>query len=143
MKIRYLVDTTIRKPGLSAEQMRQLRLGGAPQSAYRVAVKKGEEREVDEDEAKSVIATGVAEAADEVAAKIPQPPQEQIDNQAKANAGMGAANPELNASSPIFQQEANAAIAVRLGHPDAVPPTAAAPAPQSLTESLTDLAKAG
>lgn len=114
MKVRYLVDTTIGKPGLTPDQVRQLRLGGAPQSAYRCAVKRGEVRDVSEDEAKSVIRTGVAVAADPEAAKFNPAPDKQIDALIRANVGMGAGDPKLNASSPVFQDNANAAIQQRL-----------------------------
>jgi len=132
MKIRYLVDTTIRKPGLSDVQARQLRLAKAPQSEYRSAVKKGDIREVDEAEARAVIATGVAAAADEVAGQIKPPTQEQIAAQAAANVGMGAAEPGLNVSSPEFHNEANAAQQARL-------PSGADEPAKSLTESLAAL----
>lgn len=114
MKVHYLVDTLIRKPGLTADQARQLRLGGASQSSYRCAVKKGDVREVDEDEAKSLIATGVACAADEDAKKFAPPAAKQLDALIDANYGMGAGAVDLNASSPEFQRTANEAIQQRL-----------------------------
>lgn len=117
VKIQFTTNTTILKPGITADQAREMRLKGARQSEYKRAVSKGDSMEVDQETATAWMRLGIARAADDdPQAKRLEQPGDAV-NAAKqdlTNSGQGAASPELNLQHPELAQIAHEAIVERL-----------------------------
>lgn len=111
MRIEFTTSTTLTKPGLTDQQARELRISGAPQGEYKIAVAKGDQMDVDDTKGQEWVRLGIAKEVGR------EPTAEELRQQAtqdRTNSGQGAADgSDLNLPSELVPLATEAQLAVQ------------------------------